>query len=76
MVYGSQWVYINQTSTGCLDVGPSIWPAGKGAAICLADARIPLSWIHSEMMMGFSLSVLRSASCGNLLSSNNSKVLS
>lgn len=49
------------------------WPQGQQSHI--VDARILLSCIHSEMTIDFSLSVFRSASFGNLLSSNNNNVL-
>jgi hypothetical protein len=49
------------------------WPQGQQSHI--VDARIPLSCICFEMTVGFCRSVFRSASFGNLLSSNNNNVL-
>lgn len=49
------------------------WPQGQQSHILYA--RFLLSCICSEMTISFSLSVFRSASFGNLLSSNNNNVL-
>lgn len=49
------------------------WPQGQ--QYCIFDARMQLLCISSKMTICFSLSVLRSASFGNLLSSNNNNVL-
>lgn len=65
-------IYINQTMCclfGCRTFHLAYWPQGQKPHI--VDARILLLCVHSEMTTGCSLSVFRSASFGNLLSSNN-----
>lgn len=65
-------IYINQTICWLFEYRMSYfvyWPQGQQSHT--ADARILLSCLYSEMTIGSSLSVFRSASFGNLLSSNN-----
>lgn len=65
-------IYINQTICWlfeCRMFHFVYWPQGQQSYT--VDTRILLSCICSKMTIGFSLSVFRSASFGNLLSSNN-----
>lgn len=71
-----KWIYINQTVRWlfrCRTFYLARWQQGQASH--LVDAKTPLSCIHSEMTTGISLSVFRSASFRNLLSSNNNNVL-
>lgn len=69
-------IYINQTICWLFECKLfcfAYWPQGQQSHN--GDARTLLACIHSDSTIGCSLSVFRSASFGNLLSSNNNNVL-